>query len=93
MSQLLAAAPAIPLGQSGKFVAGAYIVFLILILIYVGIMALRSQRIERELGQLQRDVEAARARPSEEREREPALAGGLTRPPAVASPDGERRPA
>ncbi len=72
MSAVLAVAPAIPLGQSGKFVAGAYIVFLVLILVYVGIMAMRSQRIERELGQLQRDVEAARAQ-ADEREREPVL--------------------
>ena len=76
MSIVLAAAPAIPLGQSGKFVAGAYITFVVLILIYVVIMAVRSQRIERELAELQRDVEAARADQPEagtEREREPAL--------------------
>jgi hypothetical protein len=76
MSALLAAAPAIPLGQSGKFVAGAYIVFLVLLLLYLGIMAMRSQRIERELTELQRDVEAARgdaASAEPQREREPAL--------------------
>jgi F0F1-type ATP synthase membrane subunit b/b' len=74
MSSVLAAAPAIPLGQSGRFVAGAYIVFVVLILIYVAIMAVRSQRIERELAELQRDVEAARAAQTEaEREREPVL--------------------
>jgi hypothetical protein len=75
MSTLLAAAPAIPLGQSGKFVAGAYIVFVVLILIYVIIMAVRAQRIERELAELQRDVEAARAgaQAESERAREPAL--------------------
>ncbi|MGB9184257.1 MAG: hypothetical protein WCB67_09325 [Solirubrobacteraceae bacterium] len=69
MSFLLAVAPALPLGKSGKFVAGAYIVFVVLILIYVGIMAIRSQRTERELAELQRDVEALRAR-EDERERE-----------------------
>ncbi len=69
MSLLLAVAPALPLGKSGKFVAGAYIVFVILILIYVGIMAIRSQRTERELAELQRDVEALRTREGE-RERE-----------------------
>jgi hypothetical protein len=75
MSTLLAAAPAIPLGQSGKFVAAAYIVFVVLILIYVTIMAVRAQRIERELAELQRDVEAARAgtQAEPERTREPAL--------------------
>jgi hypothetical protein len=61
MSALLAAAPAIPLHTAGKFVAGAYIVFLALILVYVAIMATRAQRTERELAELQRDVEAARA--------------------------------
>jgi type VI protein secretion system component VasK len=75
MSTLLAAAPAIPLGESGKFVAGAYIVFVVLILIYVTIMAVRAQRVERELAELQRDVEAARAETESEAERarEPAL--------------------
>ncbi len=61
MSTLFAIAPALPLHQAGKFVAGAYIVFLALILTYVAIMAIRSQRIERELIELRRDIEAARA--------------------------------
>jgi flagellar biosynthesis/type III secretory pathway M-ring protein FliF/YscJ len=68
MNLVFALAPALPLGKSGKFVAGAYIVFLVLILIYVGIMAIRAQRTERELAELQRDVEAARAH-DDERER------------------------
>lgn len=70
MSFLFAIAPALPLGKSGKFVAGAYIVFLALILIYVGIMAIRAQRTERELSELQRDVEADRAQRDPERQRE-----------------------
>ncbi len=70
MSPALAAAPALPLGQGGKYVAGAYIVFLVLVLAYVAIMAIRSQRIERELNELQRDVEAARLG-AEDRQREP----------------------
>jgi hypothetical protein len=69
VSFLFAVAPALPLGKSGKFVAGAYIVFVVLILVYVGIMAIRSQRTERELAELQRDVEAVRTR-EDERERE-----------------------
>jgi hypothetical protein len=89
MSVPVALAPALPLGQSGKYVAGAYIVFLVLVLVYVGIMAIRAQRIERELSELERDVEAARAR-AEEREPEPVLAGGLTPP---ANSDVERGPA
>ena len=61
MSLLLAVAPELPLGKAGKFVVAAYIVVVALILIYVGIMAVRAQRLERELSQLRRDVEAARA--------------------------------
>ncbi len=73
MSFVLAITPALPLGKAGKFVAGAYIVFVALILIYVGIMAIRAQRLERELDELQRDVEAMRAERAAERERESVL--------------------
>jgi hypothetical protein len=44
--------PALPLHEAGKYVAGAYIVFVALILIYVAIMSTRLGRIERELGEL-----------------------------------------
>ena len=44
--------PALPLHEAGKYVAAAYIVFFVLVLIYVSIMALRLSRIERELGEL-----------------------------------------
>ena len=57
---LLAVAPALPLGKAGKFVAAAYIVFVLVILVYLAIMAVRAQRLEGELTELQRDVEAAR---------------------------------
>jgi flagellar biosynthesis/type III secretory pathway M-ring protein FliF/YscJ len=60
MSVLFAVAPAIPLGKAGKFVAGAYIVVMAVFLIYFAIMAIRAQRLEQELDQLRRDVEAAR---------------------------------
>jgi hypothetical protein len=49
---LLASAPALPLGEGGKYVAGAYIVFMVLLVVYVGIMATKLQRIERELREL-----------------------------------------
>jgi len=71
VSLIFAIAPALPLGKAGKFVAGAYIVFVALILIYVAIMAVRAQRMERELDELRRDVEAARSAREEDREREP----------------------
>ncbi|MFZ1994625.1 MAG: hypothetical protein WAU75_10995 [Solirubrobacteraceae bacterium] len=74
MSLLIASAPALPLGTSGKYVAAAYIVFVLLILVYVAIMALRAQRLETELVALRRDVEAARAGgDAPEREREAVL--------------------
>ena len=44
--------PALPLGEAGKYVAAAYIVFLVLIVVYVGIMAAKLQRIERDLREL-----------------------------------------
>jgi hypothetical protein len=44
--------PALPLGEAGRYVAAAYIVFLVLIVVYVGIMAAKLQRIERELREL-----------------------------------------
>ena len=44
--------PALPLDEAGKYVAGAYVVFVVLILIYVAIMAAKLSRIQRELGSL-----------------------------------------
>ena len=49
------AAPALPLHEAGKYVAGAYLVFLALILIYVAIMAAKLARIDRELTELAED--------------------------------------
>jgi hypothetical protein len=51
------AAPALPLDQAGKYVAGAYVVFLALILIYVSIMAAKLARIDRELTELAEEDE------------------------------------
>jgi hypothetical protein len=52
--ELLFAAPALPLDEAGKYVAGAYIVFMVLLVVYVAIMAAKLGRIEKEL----RDVAA-----------------------------------
>jgi hypothetical protein len=71
MSFILAAAPALPLHTAGKYVAGAYVVFLVLLLVYVAIMAMRLGRNERELNELMRDVKAQRAVEAGEREVEP----------------------
>jgi len=42
-------APALPLDEAGKYVAGAYVVFVVLLVVYVGIMAAKLGRIERDL--------------------------------------------
>jgi CcmD family protein len=64
------AAPALPLHSAGKYVAGAYIVFVALILVYVAIMARRLTRTEKELDQLKRDTES-KPQPADQAEREP----------------------
>jgi hypothetical protein len=50
--RLLGETPALPLHTAGKYVAGAYIVLFLLVLIYVAVMAVRLGRIERQLGEL-----------------------------------------
>jgi hypothetical protein len=55
---LVFAAPALPLHTAGPYVAAAYIVFVVLILVYVAIMALRLRRTERGLAELQRELAA-----------------------------------
>ncbi len=57
--------PALPLDEAGKYVAGAYLFFLALILVYVAIMAGKLARIESELRSL---AGLAERRESEERE-------------------------
>ena len=52
MEALFIAAPALPLDEAGKYVAGAYVVFLALLLIYLAIMSIRLSRIDEELGEL-----------------------------------------
>jgi len=56
----LAAAPALPLHTAGPYVAAAYIVFVVVILVYLAIMATRLRRTERELSQLRAELEARR---------------------------------
>ena len=56
---LLAAAPAVPNDVGGKYVAGAYVVFIVLLLVYVAIMAMKLARIERDLREVAEIAEAA----------------------------------
>jgi hypothetical protein len=44
--------PALPLDEAGKYVAGAYVVFLTLIVVYVAIIGSKIARIEREISKL-----------------------------------------
>lgn len=57
----LADVPALPLHTAGKYVAAAYIVLFVIVLIYVAIMALRLSRMERGLGELLELTEQAGA--------------------------------
>lgn len=64
-------APALPLDEAGKYVAGAYVVFVVLLVVYVAIMAMKLQRIEKELGDVaaiaeeKKETQAAPGRGSE----------------------------
>lgn len=66
--------PALPLDDAGPYVAGAYLVFLALILIYVAIMASKLVRIERDLVELSDLVEGRRAAASADEEERDAEA-------------------
>ena len=44
--------PALPLDEAGKYVAGAYVVFLALILVYVAIIATKIARLDRQISDL-----------------------------------------
>jgi hypothetical protein len=61
--------PALPLDEAGKYVAGAYVVFLTLVLVYIAVIGAKVQRLARELSEL---AEREQERP----EREAPLGGG-----------------
>jgi hypothetical protein len=61
LAAALAEVPALPLHTAGKYVAGAYIVLFVLVLIYVAIMSIRLSHIERDLGELLSVSESAAA--------------------------------
>jgi hypothetical protein len=52
--------PALPLDEAGKWVAAAYVSFAILLLLYVGIMAARLARLQREIAELADRVDGRR---------------------------------
>ncbi len=53
---ILAVAPALPLHAAGKYVAGAYIVFVVMLVVYLAIMALRTGRTNREVAELRHEL-------------------------------------
>jgi hypothetical protein len=57
MINLFAEAPALPLHTAGKYVAGAYIVFALILVIYISIMANRLRTNQAELQELKRMVD------------------------------------
>jgi hypothetical protein len=44
--------PALPLDEAGKYVAAAYIVFVLLLVVYISIMAAKLSRISREIEEI-----------------------------------------
>ena len=72
MTALIAESPALPLHEAGKYVAGAYIVLLAMVLVYVAIMAVRMSRTERELGELLAELDRKDAAASGAGDQEPA---------------------
>jgi hypothetical protein len=59
----LLAAPALPLDEAGSYVAAAYIVFVVLLLIYVAIMGVRLGNLSKEIESL---AELAERKPAPE---------------------------
>jgi hypothetical protein len=76
LALLLAVAPAIPNDVGGKYVAGAYIVFVLLLLIYVAIMGMKLARIERDLTEIAAIAEERQAGPGRGSE-EPSISDSL----------------
>ena len=86
---LVYGAPAIPNDVGGKYVAGAYIVFILLLLIYVAIMGMKLARIERDLRDIAEIAEARNAAPSVEK----AAPGRESQEPSISdslAPGGSR---
>ncbi len=75
---ILGELPALPLHEAGKYVAGAYVVLFVLVLVYVAIMGVRLSRVQRDLGELLRASGAPRR-------------GGVRRGASSRAPAGSHR--
>jgi hypothetical protein len=60
------------LPDNAGYVAAAYLVFLALLLIYVGIMAYKLVKVQRDVVEIDELADRARAAPEREREETPA---------------------
>jgi hypothetical protein len=49
MLHLLAETPALPLDEAGKYVAAAYGIFVVMLVVYLAIIGARIARVEREV--------------------------------------------
>jgi hypothetical protein len=67
--------PALPLDEAGRYVAAAYVVFVILLVVYIGIMAAKLGRISREIEELAEEVERGEVNREGGRGAEPVEAG------------------
>jgi CcmD family protein len=76
--------PAIPLHTAVSYVAGAYLVFFALILVYVAIMATKLSRIETELSELTDLAIAERA------ERDPPKVTAAAAAAEAGGPNGDQ---
>jgi hypothetical protein len=61
--------PALPLDEAGKYVAGAYVTFTVLILVYVSIIGAKIARIGRELEELNEALDEEEQEPGREPDR------------------------
>ncbi len=72
--------PALPLDEAGQYVAAAYIVFVVLLVVYVGIMAAKLGRISKELDGLAELAERpGREQGAGSREQQPVEVGEAVR--------------
>jgi len=55
--------PALPLDEAGKYVAGAYVVFFTLIVLYMAIIGAKIARIDGELSELNELAEKGERQP------------------------------
>ena len=78
--------PALPLDEAGRYVAAAYGVFVVLLIVYIGIMAAKLGRISREIGEL---ADLAERRDAERRDEGPG-SGVAGEAEAAAAHQGRR---